>query len=133
METGLKPFYFASFLVTGIFSFFFRSLQTSLNCETATMNQNALGPLTKKTKEPRPGYFGARHLLLPVYRRHQFCCCRCFFFFLFLCSRLVVTRWRSRFGIALKTNFFPIRSPYCESLFRAYSHLSPTIIQHSQN
>ena len=46
------------------------------------------------------------------------------FLFLFLCGRLVVTRWRSRFGIALKTNFFPTRSPYCEI---AFSSLQPLI------
>ena len=44
--------------------------------------------------------------------------------FCFLGGRLVVTRWRSRFGIALKTNFFPTRSPYYEI---AFSSLQPLI------
>ena len=47
-----------------------------------------------------------------------------FFFFCFLSGRLVVTRWRSRFNIALGTNFFATRSPFCEI---AFSSLQPLI------
>ena len=47
-----------------------------------------------------------------------------FFFFCFLCGRLVVTRWRSRFGIALKINFFrPVR----RIVKIAFSSLQPLI------
>ena len=57
METGLKPFYFASFLVTGIFSFFFPSLQTSLNCENRDNEpkRSRLKPVNEKDETQDQG------------------------------------------------------------------------------
>ena len=91
------------------------------------MTQNALGSSSLKKKDENHDQ-GTLELNICHYRSIDATSLAVvIFFFCFLSGRLVVTRWRSRFNIALGTNFFATRSPFCEI---AFSSLQPLIINY---